>query len=560
MFRLTNGIFYFCKKIKICSMLSVSNLSVQFGKRVLFDDVNTTFNNGNCYGIIGANGSGKSTFLKIISGKQDPTSGHVSLESGKRMSVLEQNHNLYDAHTVLETILMGNKPLHKIKTEIDALYADYSDENAEKIGELQVKFEEMDGWNADSNAASMLSNLGIKEEFHYTLMADLDGKQKVRVLLAQALFGNPDVLIMDEPTNDLDYETISWLENFLANYDNCVIVVSHDRHFLDAVCTHISDIDFGKINHFSGNYTFWYESSQLAARQHAQQNKKAEEKKKELEEFIRRFSANVAKSKQATSRKKMIEKLNIGDIRRTSRRYPAIIFERDREAGDQILNIEGLSVSTEGETLFKDIDLNLAKGDKVVVFSRDSRATTAFYQILNNKEKADSGKFMWGVTTTQSYLPLDNSEFFNNELTLIDWLRQWATTEEEREEVNIRGFLGKMIFSGEEAFKKSSVLSGGEKVRCMLSRMMMMRANVLQLDEPTNHLDLESITAFNNSLKNFKGTILFTTHDHEFAQTVANRVVELTPSGVIDRYTTFDEYMQDKKIKELRDKMYAVNA
>ena len=398
-------------------MLSVSNLSVQFGKRVLFDDVNTTFNNGNCYGIIGANGSGKSTFLKIISGKQDPTSGHVSLESGKRMSVLEQNHNLYDAHTVLETILMGNKPLHKIKTEIDALYADYTDENAEKIGELQVKFEEMDGWNADSNAASMLSNLGIKEEFHYTLMADLDGKQKVRVLLAQALFGNPDVLIMDEPTNDLDYETISWLENFLANYDNCVIVVSHDRHFLDAVCTHISDIDFGKINHFSGNYTFWYESSQLAARQHAQQNKKAEEKKKELEEFIRRFSANVAKSKQATSRKKMIEKLNIGDIRRTSRRYPAIIFERDREAGDQILNIEGLSVSTEGETLFKDIDLNLAKGDKVVVFSRDSRATTAFYQILNNKEKADSGKFMWGVTTTQSYLPLDNSEFFNNDLT-----------------------------------------------------------------------------------------------------------------------------------------------
>jgi len=541
-------------------MLSVSNLSVQFGKRVLFDEVNTAFNNGNCYGIIGANGSGKSTFLKIISGKQEPTSGHVSLESGKRMSVLEQNHNLYDAHTVLETILMGNKPLYKIKTEIDALYADYTDENAEKIGELQVKFEEMDGWNADSNAASMLSNLGIKEEFHYTLMADLDGKQKVRVLLAQALFGNPDVLIMDEPTNDLDYETISWLENFLANYDNCVIVVSHDRHFLDAVCTHISDIDFGKINHFSGNYTFWYESSQLAARQHAQQNKKAEEKKKELEEFIRRFSANVAKSKQATSRKKMIEKLNIGDIRRTSRRYPAIIFERDREAGDQILNIEGLAASADGETLFKNIDLNLAKGDKVVVFSRDSRATTAFYQILNNKEQADAGKFMWGVTTTQSYLPLDNSEFFNNALTLIDWLRQWATTEEEREEVNIRGFLGKMIFSGEEAFKKSSVLSGGEKVRCMLSRMMMMRANVLQLDEPTNHLDLESITAFNNSLKNFKGTILFTTHDHEFAQTVANRVVELTPSGVIDRYTTFDEYMQDKKIKALRDKMYGVKS
>ncbi|WP_194766430.1 ABC-F family ATP-binding cassette domain-containing protein [Tamlana sp. I1] len=539
-------------------MLSVSNLSVQFGKRILFDEVNTTFNNGNCYGIIGANGSGKSTFLKIISGKIEPTSGHVSLESGKRMSVLEQDHNLYDEHTVLETILMGNKPLFEIKSEIDALYADYSDENAERIGELQVKFEEMDGWNADSNAASMLSNLGIKEEFHYTLMADLDGKQKVRVLLAQALFGNPDVLIMDEPTNDLDYETISWLENFLANYDNCVIVVSHDRHFLDAVCTHISDIDFGKINHYSGNYTFWYESSQLAARQHAQQNKKAEEKKKELEEFIRRFSANVAKSKQATSRKKMIDKLNIGDIRRTSRRYPAIIFEREREAGDQILNIEGLAASIDGEILFKNIDLNLAKGDKAVVFSRDSRATTAFYEILNNKEQADAGKFMWGVTTTQSYLPLDNSEFFDNDLTLIDWLRQWATTEEEREEVNIRGFLGKMIFSGEEAFKKSSVLSGGEKVRCMLSRMMMMRANVLQLDEPTNHLDLESITAFNNSLKNFKGSILFTTHDHEFAQTVANRVVELTPNGVIDRYTTFDDYMQDPKIKELRNKMYEV--
>ena len=538
-------------------MLSVSNLSVQFGKRVLFDEVNTTFNNGNCYGIIGANGAGKSTFLKIISGKQDATSGHVHLEAGKRMSVLEQDHNKHDEDTVLDTVLKGNKPLYKIKSEIDALYADYTDENAEKIGELQVQFEEMDGWNADSDAAAMLSNLGIKEDLHYTLMGDLDGKQKVRVLLAQALFGNPDVLIMDEPTNDLDYETISWLENFLANYDNCVIVVSHDRHFLDAVCTHISDIDFGKINHFSGNYTFWYESSQLAAKQHAQQNKKAEEKKKELEEFIRRFSANVAKSKQATSRKKMIDKLNIEDIKRSSRRYPAIIFERDREAGDQILNIEGLAASQDGDTLFSNIDLNLAKGDKVVVFSRDSRATTAFYQIINNNLKPDAGKYAWGVTTTQSYLPLDNSEFFENDLTLVDWLRQWATTEEEREEVYIRGFLGKMIFSGEEALKKSNVLSGGEKVRCMLSRMMMVRANVLMLDEPTNHLDLESITAFNNSLKNFKGTILFTTHDHEFAQTVANRVIELTPNGIIDRYTTFDEYMQDSKIKDLRNKMYA---
>ncbi|HNU59367.1 MAG TPA: ATP-binding cassette domain-containing protein [Aquaticitalea sp.] len=541
-------------------MLSVSNLSVQFGKRVLFDEVSTTFAQGNCYGIIGANGSGKSTFLKILSGKIEPTSGQVHLESGKRMSVLEQNHNLYDDHSVLETVLMGNKTLYNLKTQIDALYADYSDENVEKIGELQVQFEEMNGWNAESDAAAMLSNLGIKEEHHYTLMKDMDGKQKVRVLLAQALFGNPDVLIMDEPTNDLDYETISWLENFLANYDNCVIVVSHDRHFLDAVCTHISDIDYGKINHYSGNYTFWYESSQLAARQRAQQNKKAEEKKKELEEFIRRFSANVAKSKQATSRKKMIEKLNISEIRPSSRRYPAIIFEREREAGDQILNVSGLSASIDGELLFQNIDINLNKGDKVVVYSRDSRATTAFYQIITGNENADTGTFAWGITTTQSYLPLDNSEFFDNKLTLVDWLRQWATTEEEREEVYIRGFLGKMIFSGEEALKTSNVLSGGEKVRCMLSRMMMMRANILLLDEPTNHLDLESITAFNNSLKNFKGNVLFTTHDHEFAQTVANRVIELTPNGIIDRYMTFDEYMDDKKIKELRDKMYAITA
>ena len=541
-------------------MLSVSNLSVQFGKRILFDEVNTSFNQGNCYGIIGANGSGKSTFLKILAGKMDPTSGRVNLESGKRMSVLEQNHNLYDEHTVLETIIMGNKPLFDLKSQIDALYADYTDANADKIGELQVQFEEMNGWNADSDAAAMLSNLGIREEYHYSLMKDLDGKQKVRVLLAQALFGNPDVLIMDEPTNDLDYETITWLENFLANYENCVIVVSHDRHFLDSVCTHISDIDFAKITHYSGNYTFWYESSQLAARQRAQQNKKAEDKKKELEEFIRRFSANVAKSKQATSRKKMIEKLNITDIKPSSRRYPAIIFERDREAGDQILNISKLEASLDGETLFKDVDINLTKGDKIVVYSKDSRSTTAFYQIINGKEKADKGEYNWGITTSQSYLPLDNSDYFDNNLTLVDWLRQWATTEEEREEVYIRGFLGKMIFSGEEALKTSNVLSGGEKVRCMLSRMMMMRANVLMLDEPTNHLDLESITAFNNSLSNFKGTVLFTTHDHEFAQTVANRVIELTPNGIIDRYMTFDEYMDDKKIQEHREKMYTVTA
>lgn len=539
-------------------MLSVSNLSVQFGKRVLFDEVNTKFQTGNCYGIIGANGAGKSTFLKIISGKMEATSGQVHLETGKRMSVLSQDHYAFDEFPVLETVVMGNKDLFKIKKEIDALYADYTDENAEKIGELQIVFEEMNGWNADSDAAAMLSNLGISEELHYTLMKDLDGKQKVRVLIAQALFGNPDVLIMDEPTNDLDFETISWLENFIANFDNCVIVVSHDRHFLDAVCTHISDIDFGKINHYSGNYTFWYESSQLAAKQRAQQNKKAEDKKKELEEFIRRFSANVAKSKQATSRKKMIDKLNVEDIKPSSRRYPAIIFDRDREAGDQILNVEGLSKSFEGEKLFDTIHINLNKGDKVAIISKNSRAITAFYQIISGNESADAGKFSWGVTTTQSYLPLDNSEYFQNgDLNLVDWLRQYAQTEEEREEVFLRGFLGKMIFSGEEALKKSNVLSGGEKVRCMLSKMMMKRANILMLDEPTNHLDLESIQALNNSLINFKGTILVSTHDHEFAQTVANRIIELTPKGAIDRYATFDDYLSDPKIKELRNTMYS---
>ena len=537
-------------------MLSVSNLSVQFGKRVLFDEVNVTFTQGNCYGIIGANGAGKSTFLKILSGKQEPTSGRVILEPGKRMSVLEQDHYAYDDYTVLDTVIMGNKVLSKIKKEMDDLYADYSDEHAERIGELQMQFDEMNGWNAESDAAALLSNLGISEDMHYTLMSEMDGKLKVRVLLAQALFGNPDVLIMDEPTNDLDFETIGWLENFLANYENTVIVVSHDRHFLDAVCTHISDIDFGKINHYSGNYTFWYESSQLAARQRAQQNKKAEEKAKELQEFIARFSANVAKSKQATSRKKMLEKLNIEEIKPSSRRYPAIIFERDREAGDQILHVENLAASIDGQVLFKNVDINLAKDDKVAVISKDSRATTAFYEILNNNLKPDAGTFAWGITTSQSYLPVDNSDFFTQDLSLVDWLRQWAKTEEEREEVYVRGFLGKMLFSGEEALKNCKVLSGGEKVRCMLSRMMMLRANVLMLNEPTNHLDLESITAFNNSLKNFKGTVLFTTHDHEFSQTVANRIIELTPSGIIDRYMTFDEYMDDKNIQELREKMY----
>lgn len=539
-------------------MLTISNLSVQFGKRILFDEVNTTFTQGNCYGIIGANGAGKSTFLKIIAGEMDPTAGRVILEPGKRMSVLNQNHNMFDEYTVLDTVLIGNKTLHAVKSEMDALYADYDDKNADRIGELQLKFDEMNGWNAESDAASLLSNLEIGAEHHYTAMGELEGKLKVRVLLAQALFGNPDVLIMDEPTNDLDFETIGWLENFLANYENTVLVVSHDRHFLDAVCTHISDIDFAKITHYSGNYTFWYESSQLAARQKAQQNKKAEEKKAELEEFIRRFSANVAKSKQATSRKKMIEKLNLDEIKPSSRRYPAIIFETEREAGDQILNVQNLSASQDGELLFKDVHLNMAKGDKIVVFSKDSRATTAFYDILNGLKKQDSGTFDWGVTTTQSYLPVENHSFFDDvDLNLVDWLRQWVKTEEERDEVYVRGFLGKMIFSGEEALKKCNVLSGGEKVRCMLSRMMMIRANVLMLDEPTNHLDLESITAFNNSLNNFKGSILLTTHDHEFAQTVGNRILEITPNGVIDRYMTFDEYLEDDKIKELRAKMYS---
>lgn len=538
-------------------MLSVSNLSVQFGKRVLFDEVNIVFSEGNCYGVIGANGAGKSTFLKMLALKADPTSGKVILEPGKRMSVLEQNHNAYDQDTVLNAVLKGNQVLFAIKQEIDALYADYSDENAERIGELQVTFEELNGWNADSEAAALISNLGIEESLHHQLMGDIDPKLKVRVLLAQALFGNPDVLVMDEPTNDLDYETIQWLEDFLATYENTVIVVSHDRHFLDAVCTHIVDIDFGKLNLFSGNYTFWYESSQLAARQRAQQNKKAEEKAKELQEFIMRFSANVAKSKQATSRKKMLSKLNIEEIKPSSRRYPAIIFDSEREAGDQILTVQGLAASSEdGISLFSGVDLNLAKGDKVVIYSKDARATSAFYEILAHNRTPDQGQFQWGITTIQSYLPFDNSSFFEQPLSLVDWLRQWAKTEQEREEVFVRGFLGKMLFSGEEALKKSTVLSGGEKVRCMLSRMMMIRANVLMLDEPTNHLDLESITAFNNSLKQFKGTVLLTTHDHEFAQTVGNRVVELTPKGVIDRYLTFDEYMTDPSVKALREKMY----
>ncbi|MDC3241165.1 ATP-binding cassette domain-containing protein, partial [Flavobacteriaceae bacterium] len=539
-------------------MLSVSNLSVQFGKRILFDEVNVSFTPGNCYGIIGANGAGKSTFLKILSGKQEANSGSVHLEPGKRLSFLEQNHNAYDSFSVLDTVLRGNQKLYEIKSEMDALYAkeDFSDADGERVGALQVSYEEMNGWNADSEAAALLSNLEIPEKSHYTPMAELDGKQKVRVLLAQALFGNPDVLIMDEPTNDLDYDTIMWLEQFLAHYDNTVIVVSHDRHFLDAVCTHISDIDYGKINHYSGNYTFWYESSQLAARQRMQQNKKAEEKKKELQEFIARFSANVAKSKQATSRKKMIEKLDIEAIKPSSRRYPALIFDQEREAGDQILNIEKLGASLDGEVLFKDVHLNLAKGDKVIVYAKDTRAISVFYDILMGKVQADVGTFSWGITTGQAYLPADHDVYFEKAMSLVDWLRQYAKTEEEREEVFLRGFLGKMLFSGEEALKQCNVLSGGEKVRCMLSKMMMERANVLLLNEPTNHLDLESITAFNNSLNNFKGTILCSTSDHAFSQSLGTRIVELTPQGVIDRHMSFDEYMTDPKIKELRAQLH----
>jgi len=540
-------------------MLNVSNLSVQFGKRILFDDVNTSFIRGNCYGIIGANGAGKSTFLKILSNTLEPNSGSVNLEQGKRMSVLEQDHFAFDNKQVLETVIMGNKVLFNIKKEMDEIYSkkDFSDQDSDRVGVLQLEYEEMDGWNAESDAAALLSNLEIKEDLHYKLMNELDGIQKVKVLLAQALFGNPDVLIMDEPTNDLDFETIKWLESFIVNYDNTVIIVSHDRHFLDSVCTHISDIDFGKINHFSGNYTFWYESSQLALRQKTQQNKKAEEKKKELEDFIARFSANASKSKQATSRKKMLDNLNIEDIKPSSRRYPAIIFNAERQAGDQILNVDNLSFSDSSSVLFDKISFNLNKGEKVVLYSKDTRATTAFYKIINNEIKSDSGKFNWGITTSQSYLPLENSSFFENKLSLVDWLRQWAKNDEEREEVYIRGFLGKMLFSGEEALKTADVLSGGEKVRCMLSRMMMLRSNVIMFDEPTSHLDLESITALNNSINKFKGNVILSTHDFEFAKSVGDRVIELTPKGVIDRLNSFDDYIIDSRVKDLRKKLYS---
>jgi ATPase subunit of ABC transporter with duplicated ATPase domains len=541
-------------------MLTVSNLSLQFGKRVLFDEVNIMFTKGNCYGIIGANGAGKSTFLKILTGKQEPTTGHVSLEPGKRMSVLEQDHFAYDNFTVLETVLRGNKKLFEIKEEMDALYAkeDFSDADGIKAGELGVIYDEMGGWNAESDAQTMLSNVGIKDEMHWQMMGELENKDKVKVLLAQALFGNPDVLILDEPTNDLDIDTIAWLEDFLADYENTVIVVSHDRHFLDAVCTHIGDLDYAKLNLYTGNYTFWYQASQLATRQRAQANKKAEEKKKELQDFIARFSSNVAKAKQATARKKMIDKLNIDDIKPTSRRYPAIIFEMEREAGDQILEVKDLEKTKDGELLFSNVDIKLKKGDKVAIISKNSLAISEFFEIISGNAAADKGEYNWGVTTNQSYMPLDNTNFFqDSSMNLVDWLRQFTKNDEERHEEFMRGFLGRMLFSGDEALKSCTVLSGGEKMRCMFSRMMLQKANVLLLDEPTNHLDLESITTLNNSLSNFKGNILLSSHDHELLETVCNRIIELTPKGVIDRDMTYDEYLSDKKIKELQQQMYS---
>jgi len=531
-------------------MISTTNLSLQYGKRVLFDEVNIKFTEGNCYGIIGANGAGKSTFLKILAGDIDPTSGHVKLENGKRMAVLRQNHNEFDEYTVLQTVLKGHNQLWEVMTKKDAIYAkpDFSEADGIIAADLESEFAEMDGWNAESDAASMLSGLGIAEKDHDKLLKDIAGSQKVRILLAQALFGNPDLLILDEPTNDLDLKTITWLEDFLLNFDNTVIVVSHDRHFLDTVCTHIGDIDFSKIKLFSGNYSFWYESSQLVLRQRSSANKKAEDKKKELQDFIARFSANASKSKQATSRKRILEKINIDEIQASSRKYPAIIFKQERDAGDQILHINKLSYEKDGVSFFKNLDLNVMRGDKIALISDNSMATSALYEILNGNLEPTSGDFNFGQTITTSYLPTDNHPFFEeaSDYNLIDWLRQYS---EEKDEVYIRGFLGKMLFTGEETFKQASVLSGGEKVRCMLSRMMLKEGNFLMLDEPTNHLDLESITAFNNSLKDFTGTLILTSHDHEFTQTVATRVLELTPNGCIDKSMTYDEYIASEKVK-----------
>ncbi len=536
-------------------MITVSNVAVQFGKRVLYNDVNMKFTNGNIYGVIGANGAGKSTFLKVISGELDPTKGSVTLGPGERLSVLSQDHFKFDEYTVLDTVLMGHTILWDIMKQREVLYAkeDFTDEDGIKAAELEEKFAELEGWNAESDAAILLSGLGIKEDKHYTLMGDLSGKEKVRVMLAQALFGNPDNLLLDEPTNDLDMDTVTWLEEYLSNFEHTVLVVSHDRHFLDSVCTHTVDIDFGKVNLFAGNYSFWYESSQLALRQQQNQKAKAEEKRKELEEFIRRFSANVAKSKQTTSRKKMLEKLNVDEIKPSSRKYPGIIFTPEREPGNQILEVSGLRAETEdGILLFDDVNFNVEKGDKIVFLSRDPRAMTALFEIINGNRKAQAGHYNWGVTITTAYLPLDNTDFFECDLNLVDWLSQYG----EGNEVYMKGFLGRMLFSGEEVLKKVNVLSGGEKMRCMIARMQLRNANCLILDTPTNHLDLESIQSFNNNLKTYKGNVLFSSHDHEFIETVANRIIELTPNGIIDKMMDYDEYITSDHIKEMRARMY----
>lgn len=541
-------------------MITVSNLSLRYGKRTLFEDVNLKFTQGNCFGIIGANGAGKSTFMKIISSEIDPSSGSVSITPGERMAVLTQNHYAFDEFRVIEAVLNGHRELYNVMKEKDALYAkeDFTEADGERAGELENIFAEMDGWNAESSAATLLSNLGIKEDLHFKLLKELDGNQKVRVLLAQALFGDPDILLLDEPTNDLDIQTIAWLEDFLASYEGIILVVSHDRHFLDTVCTHVVDIDFGKMNIYTGNYTFWYESSQLASRQRSDQNKKLEDRVKELQEFIRRFSANASKSKQATSRKKALDKINLEEIKPSNRKYPAILFNHQgREAGDQILQIENLSKELNGELLFSRINLMVNKGDKIAVLSENSLATTAFYHILTGRDKDFKGGFKWGITINTADIPNDNSEYFaEKDSNLIDWLREFSAT--EKDEQFIRSFLGRMLFSGEEVLKKSSVLSGGEKMRCMFSRMMLQQANFLLFDEPTNHLDLESITALNNGMKDFRGGILFTSRDHELTETVANRVIELTPNGIIDKLMTYDEYINSEAIRKQREELYAL--
>jgi ATPase subunit of ABC transporter with duplicated ATPase domains len=538
-------------------MISTSNITLRYGKRTLFEDVNIKFAPGNCYGLIGANGAGKSTFLKILSGEIDPQSGSVQITPGERMAVLRQNQSAYDEFPVLQTVIIGHTRLWEIMQEKDAIYAkaDFSEADGVKASELESEFADMNGWNAEYEAAELLSGLGVKEDLHHSLMKDISGNDKVRVLLAQALFGNPDILLLDEPTNNLDVESIMWLENFLADFKNTVIVVSHDRHFLDQVCTHIADLDFGKIQLYAGNYSFWYESSQLAAKQKLDANKKIEDKRKELQEFIQRFSANASKSKQATSRAKLLEKLTLDDIKPSSRKYPAIMFKQEREAGDQLLQVENLAKSLEGTPLFNNISFTVNKGDKIAFLSKESLAISAFFDILMGEKKADKGEFKWGVTTSQAYFPIDNSKFFDVDLNLVDWLRQFSV---EKDESFIRGFLGRMLFSGEESLKKAHVLSGGEKVRCMLSKMMLQSANVLVLDEPTNHLDLESITALNNALKDFKGTVLFTSHDHQFVQTVANRIIEITPNGILDKLMTYDEYLTDDYIKQQRQSLYNV--